>query len=66
MAYATPPAPTLVSDLGLTDKGDDCEAHGGVHEWYNADNGLSACYHCRIERPGQLWKTAEPVGNRGQ
>jgi hypothetical protein len=58
--------PWFLIDLGLADKGDNCEAHGGVHEWYNPDDVVSACYHCRIERPGQLWKTGEPVGDEGQ
>jgi hypothetical protein len=57
--------PWFLIDLGLADKGDDCEAHGGAHEWYNADDVMSACYHCKIERPGQLWKPAEALGGDG-
>ena len=53
----------LMIDLGLAAKGDDCEAHGGHHEWYNAGDAMSACYHCKIERPGQLWALDHPVGN---
>jgi hypothetical protein len=57
--------PWFLINLGVADKGDDCEAHGGVHEWFNADGALSACYHCKIERPGRLWKTADAVGRDG-
>lgn len=41
---------------GIFDKGKDCESAGGDHEWYNQDNENSACYHCRVVRPGQLWR----------
>ena len=36
-------------------KGADCETLGAAHDWYNKDNETSACYHCQVERPGQLW-----------
>ncbi len=48
--------PWFVIDLGIADKGTDCEAEGGSHEWYNVDNKISACYHCKVEKEGQLWK----------
>jgi hypothetical protein len=48
--------PWFIIDLGFVDKGSDCEAEGGLHEWYNVDNKISACYHCKIEKEGQLWK----------
>jgi hypothetical protein len=35
-------------------KGLDCESRGAVHDWYNIDNETSGCYHCQVERPGQL------------
>ena len=41
--------------LGLSPKGIDCESKGGSHEWYNADNVRSACYHCLVVREEQLW-----------
>lgn len=55
--------PWFLIDLGLADKGDDCEARGGDHEWYKADDSISACYHCKVERPGQLWRLDEPGSN---
>ena len=36
-------------------KGRDCEAAGSQHLWYNVDGKRSGCYHCQIEREGQLW-----------
>ena len=37
-------------------KGQDCETIGGQHSWYNIDGQNSGCYHCRVQRPGQLWQ----------
>ena len=48
--------PWFLIDLGLADKGDDCEAHGGVHEWYNRDDVVSACHHCRSESFASAWQ----------
>jgi hypothetical protein len=39
-------------------KGRDCQERGAEHAWYNHDGENSACYHCRIVRPGQLWKSS--------
>ena len=51
--------PYFLIDLGwFPDKGEDCEAVGAKHHWYNKDNQSSACYHCRVVRLGQLWKRA--------
>lgn len=58
--------PWFLIDLGLAAKGDDCEAHGGHHEWYNAGDSVSACYHCKIEKPGQLWTLGDAVSNEHQ
>lgn len=58
--------PWFLIDIGLADKGDDCEAHGGMHEWYAAEVAVSACYHCKIERPGRLWKGCESVDSEGR
>lgn len=41
--------------IALAPKGRDCEASGGRHDWYNVDDETSACYHCRVTRPGKLW-----------
>ena len=48
--------PDFLIDLGICNKGIDCEAKGGSHEWYNIDHENSGCYHCQIIRKGQLWK----------
>jgi hypothetical protein len=48
--------PYWVLDLGLAGKGEDCEAAGGAHEWYNRDGNTSGCYHCQVIRDGQLWQ----------
>lgn len=48
--------PWFVIDTGILDKGKDCVAAGGQHEWYNVDNEVSACYHCSVEKEGKLWQ----------
>jgi len=48
--------PWFIINTGVFDKGIDCEANGGTHEWYNKDNIHSSCYHCSVEKEGQLWK----------
>ncbi len=48
--------PWWLINLGLADKGEDCEALGARHWWYNQDHNSSGCYHCRVTRPGQLWR----------
>jgi hypothetical protein len=48
--------PWVLIDLGIANKGRDCEAAGGEHEWYNLDGENSGCYHCKVTRSGQLWK----------
>jgi len=48
--------PWFLIDLGVADKGKDCEKKGGEHEWYNINNKKSGCYHCNVIRGGQLWK----------
>ncbi len=48
--------PWFIIDLGIADKGQNCELKGGNHEWYNSDNKNSGCYHCRVVKSGQLWK----------
>jgi hypothetical protein len=40
----------------LIDKGPDCESAGAAHDWYNHDDETSHCYHCQVERPGELWR----------
>jgi len=38
-------------------KGKDCEAAGSQPRWYNLDGESSGCYHCKVIRPGQLWRS---------
>lgn len=35
---------------------EDCETVGKHHHWFNLDDVTSACYNCRVVRPGQLWR----------
>ena len=51
--------PWFLIDLGIANKGSDCEVVGGWDRWYNIDGKRSGCYHCRIEREGKLWEIAE-------
>jgi hypothetical protein len=48
--------PWFLIDLGLADKGEDCEKAGGAHWWHNLDGVNSGCKHCKVVRPGQLWR----------
>lgn len=45
--------------MDLASKGQDCEAVGGHHEWYNTDGLRSACYHCRVTAHGKAWEFGE-------
>ena len=49
--------PWFLINLGVAAKGEDCEAVGAKHLWYNFDNEYSRCYYCEVERPGRLWET---------
>lgn len=57
--------PWFLIDLGVADKGEDCERVGGEHWWYNRDNVTSACYHCKAVRPGQLWRRNSQASAEG-
>jgi hypothetical protein len=50
--------PWFLINLGVAQKGDDCEAVGARHHWYNIDSQRSGCYHCRVTREGRLWGDA--------
>jgi hypothetical protein len=49
--------PWFLINLGVAAKAQDCETVGARHRWYNADDVNSACYHCKIVRTGQLWRS---------
>jgi hypothetical protein len=51
--------PWFLIELGVAKKGKDCESLGGSHEWYKSDDETSACYHCAVVKPGQLWEANE-------
>jgi hypothetical protein len=48
--------PWFLIDMGIANKGTDCEMVGAEHTWYNVDNVHSGCYYCRVVKEGQLWK----------
>ena len=56
--------PWFLINLGIADKGRDCEAAGGHHQWYNQDGQYSACYHCKVVREGRLWETPNINGKK--
>jgi hypothetical protein len=48
--------PWFLINIGIADKGKNCESVGAEHIWYNIDDTISGCYYCKVERQGQLWK----------
>ena len=48
--------PFWLIDLGVANKGSDCESRSASHYWYNHDNVSSACYYCCVVREGRLWE----------
>ncbi len=48
--------PWFLINLGIAAKAQDCESVGAQHWWYKSGNENSACYHCEVVRPGQLWR----------
>lgn len=48
--------PWFLINLGVADKGKDCEGVGAQHHWYNQDGQKSACYHCHVVPIGRLWE----------
>jgi hypothetical protein len=54
--------PWFLIDLGVAQKGRDCESVGARHHWYNIDNEHSGCYHCEVIREGRWWKDAVSAG----
>ena len=50
--------PWWAINIGIAGKGKDCAARNAPHQWYNRDGANSACYYCRVERPGRLWEEA--------
>jgi hypothetical protein len=50
--------PWFLIEMGVADKGKDCEAVDAKHHWYNHDDESSGCYYCKVTRPGRLWDDA--------
>jgi hypothetical protein len=48
--------PWFLINLGIADKGRDCDAVGAQHRWYNHDDASSGCYYCKVIREGRLWE----------
>jgi hypothetical protein len=48
--------PWFLINLGIADKGKNCEDVGAEHLWYNIDDKNPGCYYCKVEKEGQLWK----------
>jgi hypothetical protein len=51
--------PWFLIDLGIANKGEDCETVEAQRRWYNHDDKTSGCYYCKIIRPGRLWRGAD-------
>ena len=50
-------SPRQYLDLHYPCLPDDCETLGETHRWHNLDDKQSACYHCKVIRASQLWKS---------
>ncbi|MEO8236935.1 MAG: hypothetical protein ABI793_06665 [Flavobacterium sp.] len=48
--------PWFLINIGVARKGEDCEKVKAEHEWYNQEENISACYFCKVEKEGSLWK----------
>lgn len=48
--------PWFFINLGVADKGEDCELAHAEHQWYNIDNKTSGCYYCKKNTQGKKWK----------
>jgi hypothetical protein len=42
--------PWWLINLGVANKGRDCEAVGGWHRWYKSTDEIDGCYHCEVKR----------------
>ncbi|WP_299229488.1 hypothetical protein [uncultured Psychroserpens sp.] len=49
--------PWFLINLGIADKGKDCELVNAEHSWYNIDEKSSGCYYCKVSSKGQKWKS---------
>ncbi|MEM6263400.1 MAG: hypothetical protein AAGI38_12885 [Bacteroidota bacterium] len=51
--------PWWMINLGIADKGEDCEKVNAEHVWYNGGDGISECYLCKVTKKGELWRKDE-------
>ncbi len=51
--------PWFLIRLGIANKAEDCTKIGAKHVWYNIDNENSGCYHCKVVKPGRLWRAEQ-------
>lgn len=47
--------PWFLINIGIADKGKDCEEVNAQHKWYTIDNISSGCYYCKVIAKGQKW-----------
>ena len=45
--------PWFLINLGIADKGKNCESVNAEHSWYNIDNKTSGCYYCNVVADGK-------------
>jgi len=48
---------SLIINLGIAAKTENCEAVSADHWWYNIDDEHSGCYNCEMIKPGRLWQS---------
>ncbi|MEZ4884157.1 MAG: hypothetical protein R3E32_05395 [Chitinophagales bacterium] len=47
--------PWFLINIGIGDKGENCELANAEHVWYNIDNKTSGCYYCKKIAKEKLW-----------
>lgn len=40
--------PWFLIDLGIAQKGENCEIVNANHHWYNMNGKQSGCYYCKV------------------
>ena len=48
--------PWFFINLGIVNKGKDCESVNAEHCWYNNGNGSSGCYYCKVVVDKKKWE----------
>lgn len=47
--------PWFLINMGIAQKGENCELVNANHHWYNIDDESSGCYYCNIKVQGKKW-----------